>query len=169
MEDSLSIIFAVIVSLLLMFLFPMIDTWEMQDNLSYIVVYAATVDFVDTCRNVGFISDAAYDGFASKVQATGNSYDIRMEHRQFIPDVRGYANHYTNEIKNEFSTGDNIYKLNKYDYFSVSVKNTNRTQATLLTDFITGGTGTNFRIGVTYGGVVWTTRDDIDSNSMDIE
>ena len=98
MEDSLSIIFAVIVSLLLMFLFPLIDTWEMQDNLSYVVVYSSVVDFVDTVRNVGFISNETYNSFETKVNATGNSYDITLEHKQFIPDVAGYVNHYTSQI-----------------------------------------------------------------------
>ncbi len=159
MEDSLSIIFAIIVSLLLMFLFPLIDTWEMQDNLSYVVVYSAVVEFVDTARNVGFVSDDTYTAFANKVNATGNTYDITMEHKQFIPDVVGYVNHYTSQIIAGISDDDQKYNFNKYDYFYVTVKNTNRTQATLLSDFLTGASDSNFKIGVSYGGVVWSVRD----------
>jgi hypothetical protein len=158
MEDSLSIIFAVIVSLLLMFLFPLVDTWEMQDNLSYVVVYSTVVDFVDTARNVGFVSDDSYSSFVSRIEATGNTYDVTLEHKQFIPDVSGYVNHYTSEIL-AGTADDKKYYFNKYDYFYVTVKNTNRTQATLLSDFITGGSDSNFKIGVAYGGVVWSVRD----------
>ena len=51
MGDSLSIVFATIVASLLLFLFPMIDTWERQDDLSYMAAYSAVVDTVDAVRN----------------------------------------------------------------------------------------------------------------------
>jgi len=167
MEDSLSIIFAVIIALLLMFLFPMIDTWEMQDNLSYVVVYSAVTDFVDTVRNTGYISQESYDNFEAKLYSTGNTYSITMEHRELNDDLRVYLNTYTNEILDTIhtvveddSTKTKIYRLDKYDYFYVTVKNTNRTQATVLSDFLSTSTGDNFKIGVSYGGVVWSIRDE---------
>lgn len=159
MEDSLSIIFAIIVSLLLMFLFPMIDTWEMQDNLSYTVAYAAVTDFVDTVRNTGFITEDAYNTFASKLEATGNTFSITMEHREFNEDLNAYLNTYTNEILDAIEDG--VYKLDKYDYFYVTIKNTNRTQSTILSDFLSGGAADNFKIGVSYGGIVWSVRDEM--------
>lgn len=164
MEDSLSIIFAVIISLLLMFLFPMIDTWEMQDNLAYVVVYSAVTDFVDTVRNTGYISEDTYEAFLSKIYATGNTYSVSLEHRAFNQDIHAYLNTYTNEILDAIADdGDenteDVYKLNKYDYFYVTVKNTNRTQATVLSDFLSSSAGDNFKIGVSYGGVVWSVRD----------
>lgn len=51
MGDSLSIIFATIVAVILMYFFPMIDTWERQDDLSYMAAYSAVVDTVDAVRN----------------------------------------------------------------------------------------------------------------------
>ena len=33
MDDSLAVIFATIVAVLLMFIFPLMDTWERQDDL----------------------------------------------------------------------------------------------------------------------------------------
>ena len=70
MEDSLSIIFAIMLSLILMFMFPLIDSWDLQDNLSYTIAYASTVDFVDTARNTGYISKELYDNFYAKLLAT---------------------------------------------------------------------------------------------------
>lgn len=168
MEDSLSIIFAVIVSLLLMFLFPMIDTWEMQDNLSYVVVYSTVTDFVDTIRNTGYITEEAYESFLTKLQATGNTYSVTMEHREFNEDLNAYLNTYTNEILKTMDKGwldengnrQYSYKLDKYDYFYITVKNTNRTQATVLSDFLASHAGDNFKIGVSYGGIVWSVRDE---------
>ena len=168
MEDSLSIIFAVIVSLLLMFLFPMIDTWEMQDNLSYVVVYSAVTDFVDTVRNTGYITEDAYKSFLNKIHTTGNTFTVTMEHREFNEDIGAYLNTYTNEILDAIEVGwvnsENLrqysYKLDKFDYFYVTVKNTNRTQATVLSDFLSSSAGDNFKIGVSYGGIVWSVRDE---------
>lgn len=168
MEDSLSIIFAVIVSLLLMFLFPMIDTWEMQDNLSYVVVYSAVTDFVDVVRNTGFITLDAYNSLMTKINATGNTFSVTMEHREFNEDLNAYLNTYTNEILDAVEDGwvdehgnmQYSYKLDKYDYFYVTVKNTNRTQATVLSDFLSSNAKDNFKIGVSYGGIVWSVRDE---------
>lgn len=160
MEDSLSIIFAFIVALILMFFVPLLDTWEMQDNLSYVVTYAAVTDFVDTVRNTGYISEAAYDNFLLRLGTTGNTYDITLEHREFNEDIDAYLNTYTNEIINTIES-QKVYKLDKYDYFYVTIKNTNKTQAMVLNNFFTSDKDNNFKIGVSYGGVVWSVRDEL--------
>ena len=159
MEDSLSIVFAMMVALILMFIVPLMDTWELQDNLSYVVTYAAVTDFVDTVRNTGYISSEVYGSFLTTLGATGNTYDVTMEHREFNEDIDAYLNTYTNTINATLNSG-NIYKLDKYDYFYVTVKNTNKTQASVVNNFISSDK-TNFKIGVSYGGVVWSVRDDM--------
>lgn len=159
MDDSLAIVFAILVSIILMFLFPLLDTWELQDNLSYATTYAAVVDFVDTVRNVGYITDESYYNFESKLMMTGNTFSVRMEHRKFIEDntVRDYLNTYTNEIMDELKDPtDGIYKLNQYDYFYVTIKNTNKTQATVIRKFLYAGEEETFKIGTAYGGIVWS-------------
>ena len=88
----------------------------------------------------------------------GNTYDISLEHRQFDEDIANYLNKYTNEIVNEIDTNGK-YLLDKYDYFYATIKNTNRTQATVLSDFFTRNNGTNTKIAVAYGGIVWSQRD----------
>lgn len=158
MEDSLAIVFALIISILIMFLFPLLDTWELQDNLSYVTTYATVVDFVDTVRNVGYISPEVYYAFETKLGSTGNTYTVTLEHRKFIEDVSDYMNVYTNEILETISTGDNYY-LDKYDYFYVTVKNTNKTQATVIREFLFANQEETFKIGVAYGGIVWAISD----------
>lgn len=160
MEDSLSIVFAMIVALVLMFIVPLVDTWELQDNLSYVVTYAAVTDFVDTVRNTGYISPEVYGSFLTTLSATGNTYDVTMEHREFNEDIDAYLNTYTNKIVAEIDAHKK-YKLDKYDYFYVTVKNTNRTQASILSGFFASEDASNFKIGVSYGGVVWSARDDL--------
>lgn len=154
MEDSLAIVFAIIISILIMFLFPLLDTWELQDNLSYVTTYATVVDFIDTVRNTGYISPEVYYSFETKLAATGNIFAISLEHRKFIEDVSNYQNVYTNEIINTLSSGNNYY-LDKYDYIYVTVKNTNKTQATVIREFLFANLEETFKIGVAYGGIVW--------------
>ena len=167
MEDSLSIIFSVLVALVIMFIVPLMDTWELQDNLSYVVTYAAVTDFVDTCRNVGYVSLQSYLNFQQKLASTGNTYAVSMEHRdqKQIPftDAGGttstrtvYLNSYTRQIEQQLYDGSGIYPLGKYDYFYVTVKNTNLTQASIINKLVANDS-TNFKIGCAYGGCVWST------------
>lgn len=154
MEDTLAIVFAMIISVIIMFLFPLLDTWEMQDNLSYVTTYATVVDFVDTVRNTGYISPETFAAFETKLALTGNVFSITMEHRKFIEDVGDYQNVYTNEIEKTLKSGT-IYKFDKYDYFYVTVKNTNKTQATVIREFLYANKEETFKIGTAYGGIIW--------------
>jgi hypothetical protein len=173
MGDSLSNIFAVIVALVMMFIVPLVDTWELQDNLSYVVTYAAVTDFVDTVRNTGYITLNNYTNLLNTLNATGNTFVVSMEHRAFLPEVSSdmientgkytsaYLNTYTNTIVDvlKSNNGTGTYRLNKYDYFYVTVKNTNKTQASAINGIIAKD-NSNFKIGCAYGGVVWSIRDE---------
>ena len=89
---------------------------------------------------------------------TGNTFSIRLEHRKFIEDVSAYENYYTKTILDKLNANGK-YEFDKYDYFYVTVKNTNRTQATVLRSFINAKQEENFRIGTAYGGIVWAISD----------
>lgn len=161
MGDSLSIIFATIVAAIIMFLFPMLDTWERQDDLSYMAAYTAVVDTVDAVRNTGRLTEEMYNDLVSTLTATGNRFDVKMEHRQYVmaPDGAGgteivYLNHYTDEILQALETNHEYTEFNTYDYFYISVKNTNVTQSTVLKQNLYGSKMETFKIGVPYGGQI---------------
>ena len=144
-----------------MFIVPLMDTWELQDNLSYVVTYAAVTDFVDTCRNVGYVSLDSYLQLQKTLNSTGNTFAISMEHRdqKNIAITGGsqrtvYINYYTNQILDQLYAS-NIYPLGKYDYFYVTVKNTNKTQASIINKIVSNDSS-NFKIGCAYGGCVWS-------------
>ena len=82
MGDVLEKIFAVILIVILMFFFPLIDSFERMDDLSYMTVYSATVKFVDSVRNTGHITPQMYSEFVQMINATGNTYVVEMVHRQ---------------------------------------------------------------------------------------
>ena len=162
MGDSLSVVFAMIMSILMLFFFPMLDSWERQDDLSYMVVYSATVDLVDAVRNTGLLTNDMLEDYEYLLSSTGNSFDIVLEHREYkvVPGATAgtsevvYLNHYTNEIKNKFEVSDGKYTFNKGDYFYISIKNTNLTQATVLKQSLYLTSIESFKIGVPYGGQI---------------
>ena len=162
MGDSLSIVFTVIVAVLIMFLIPMLDSWERQDDLSYMAVYSATTDFVDAVRNTGVLTSSMYNSFLTQIYGTGNSFDVTLEHREYLitptgnparPTEVNYLYHYTSEIESTLTSGD-IYTFDKGDFFYVSIKNTNKTQATMMKQTIYGTLLESFSIGVPYGGQI---------------
>lgn len=162
MGDSLSIVFTIILAAVIMFFFPMLDSWERQDDLSYMAVYTATVDFVDAVRNTGVLTKDMYNSYITQIYGTGNSFDVTLEHRQYkvVPDDDNksqviYLNNYTKTIEKElFDPADGRYIFNKGDYFYVSIKNTNKTQSTMMKQTIYGTTIDSFTIGVPYGGQI---------------
>lgn len=160
MEDSLIVLFSIILAVFLMFIFPLMDTWERQDDISYMYIYASVVEFVDSARNLGYITEDMYTSFLQSVQSTGNRYEITMEHRNFelVPGFESgvYINTYTNSIVNKL-TSDGRYDMSAGDYFFVSIKNTNKTQATQLKEVVYAGYQETFKIGVPYGGMVRNT------------
>lgn len=163
MGDTLSTVFTIILAVIVMFLFPMMDTWERQDDLSYIAVYTATVDFVDATRNTGAITRNMFDSFLTSIYGTANSYDIVLEHREYkvVPSGTNssqviYLNHYTEEIENLLNS-QGYYPFKKGDYFYVSIKNTNKTQATMMEQAVYGTQLETFKIGVPYGGQIKST------------
>ncbi len=94
MGDSLSIVFTVIVAAMIMFLFPMLDSWERQDDLSYMAVYSATTDFVDAVRNTGAITPSMYNSFYTQILGTTNTYKVTVEHREYLVVPGAAERHY---------------------------------------------------------------------------
>ena len=151
-----------------MFVFPIMDTWERQDDISYMSVYATVVEFVDSVRNLGRITPDMYEKFIQELNSTGNRFEITLEHRRRLygldennKPISAYKNVYTStieEVLNDTSTpsntSDNIYNLTAGDYFYVSVKNTNKTQSTLIKEVLYASMQETFKIGVPYGGMV---------------
>lgn len=81
MEDNLQTIFIYIISIVLLFIFPVYITYEKKDDISYALVLSYTQNFVDTVKNKGYITKNELTNFIAQISATGNVYDIEMEHK----------------------------------------------------------------------------------------
>lgn len=82
MYDVLEKVFAIILAVILMFFFPLLDSFERMDDLSYLSVYSATVKFVDSVRNTGRLTPDMYFEFKQILDATGNKYSVEILHRK---------------------------------------------------------------------------------------
>ena len=82
MYDVLEKVFAIILAVILMFFFPLLDSFERMDDLAYLSVYSATVKFVDSVRNTGRLTPDMYFEFKQVLDATGNKYNVEILHRK---------------------------------------------------------------------------------------
>ncbi|WP_110931529.1 hypothetical protein [Paenibacillus bouchesdurhonensis] len=80
MEGSLSKIMAIFIAVALLFGYPLYQQAQRQDELSQMVVHNAVTEFVDAVRTKGYITPRMYLELNRKLGATGNQYDIQMEH-----------------------------------------------------------------------------------------
>lgn len=80
MEDSLQTIVVVVISVFLLFIFPVYMAYEKKDDISYALAMRYTQDLVDEVRNKGYITRYMYEDYRAKLKVTGNSYDIQMKH-----------------------------------------------------------------------------------------
>lgn len=174
-----SVLFAAIVACLLLYFFPINTAYEQQDQIAYNVAYKATTNFVDAVRNKGYVTPTMYNDFTKELNSISNIYDIQMEHKskKYNPVYTDPADQSTFQNKadvyyDEFFQDDILaaifpdnklpvtdetrkYRLKVGDFFSVTVKNKNITNATVMKDFLTNGnTGDPTRIYIPYGGMV---------------
>ncbi|MGG0821696.1 hypothetical protein ABE099_02375 [Paenibacillus turicensis] len=189
MEFSLSKVIAVLIAVVLLFGYPLYQQAQRQDELTELVVHGAVTEFVDAVRTKGYITPQMYNEFNRKLGATGNQYDVQMEHmhKRYNPLYADPSNpsstfdnnfdiyfngHYTEEIMNALFPSDKnsagryptigtnysgikADPMSVGDFFTVKVKNINRTMATILRDFFTGGnTGSNTTLYIPYGGMI---------------
>ncbi len=170
MEDNLSFVVAVILSVLLLIFFPLYNAFERQDDISYEVALTAITNFADDVRQSGVLTKEDYDKFVNELIATGNSYDIQLEgHKKVLNRldkdvvVENYEIDYSRDILKQLDSKyiDNpksaiksgAYLLEDGDYFYVKIKNTNVTQATMIFGII-AGVRNPVKIDLAYGGLV---------------
>ncbi len=176
--NSVIKIFAVLIAVLLLYIYPISAAFDQQDDISELVALRATTAFVDGVRDNGGITPTMYNDFMNALAATGNSFDVQMEHdsRKYVPvyddptrpeTFRGsyevqYDAFYNSQILPVLFPGNQAtkddpsrrYKMRKGDSFTVVVRNTNRTSGTLFLDFLNNANSPIEKIVIPYGGAV---------------
>lgn len=175
MADSLGKVFAILIAVCLLVIYPLGDTFQHKDDLSYLIAFNATTHFVDNVREKGYISPEMYYTFLNQLSVTGNTYEIELTHlhKKIVPEYtdpadfttfqnniyKVYDAYYTNQILeilfDEANRGSNLnYSTDYGDYFLVELKNTNKTGADIFNALFIGSSGKYPRIFVRYGGLI---------------
>ena len=167
MGDSLITVVTILLAAILLFIFPMMTLADRNDDIAQIAVQTATVQFVDGVRETGKITDKNYSEFISKIESTGNTYDVELKVQrldenpskktaQATETVIGentYYAMYTKQIEDELVDG--VLYLKEGDIFSVSVVNNNQTVAEVLKNFFYRVTGNSaYTITAEHAGIV---------------
>ena len=81
MSDTLITIVAILLAAILMFMFPLMSVSERSDDVSQLAVQTAVNEFVDTSATIGKITLSNYNELISRLNATGNPYNVEIEHK----------------------------------------------------------------------------------------
>ncbi|SHO47017.1 hypothetical protein [Anaerocolumna xylanovorans] len=157
-------IVAIFAGVVLLFIAPLFYMAQKQDSISQLYVTQETVRLVDGIRAEGEVSRIMYYDYISRIDKTGNLYDIEIthSHRKVAPDydevtdtagdtISSYFyNTYEDEIFEAFDEGK-AYHFSQGDYISVKIINRNKTMAQRMLSGVS--------ILITYGGLI---RDETD-------
>ena len=85
-----------------MFIFPVYISYEKKDDISYALAVRYTQYFVDKVRSKVYITRELYEDYQAALLATGNTYDIELEHKyvRFYPSA-GFADDEVTASRNE--------------------------------------------------------------------
>ena len=171
MSDTLITIVAIVLSAVLMFIFPVITMADRVDTASRTDVETITSDFINEIRTTGKLTEERYSKFLENLTSTGNTYDVNLEFKildenpgkkkvQVERDKIGenvYYSVFTKQIEDELES-NHVYNLKEGDVVSATVRNTNLTLAQQMKDFIYTTVGADiYTIQASQSGLVTTT------------
>ena len=179
MSDSLITIVAIFLAVILMFIFPLMSIADRNDDIAETTVQAAVTEFVDTAKSTGKITAGEYSKFLSKIEATGNTYDVELEVKVLDENVgkksawtngtvigeNVYYSVYTTQILSYIAdyddasgstvAGGGVYTMKEGDIISVSVKNKNTTLSQTIRGVFYSMTGNgSYQISAQASGLV---------------
>lgn len=179
MTNAISKMFAVLIALALLYIYPAAEAAKRQDELAQLVVYNAVTQFVDAVRMKGYITPVMYQDLLDEMNVTGNSYEVILEHqhKKYHPNYLDAANpgtfqdsfdvyflgtHHEMIMAKLFPDNslpkdslDRRYQMMVGDFVKVKVKSTNRTAALVLSDFVNGSNSADrVAVAFSYGGMV---------------
>lgn len=108
----------------MLFVVPVKYAAERADSFEKMYINTRTIEFVDSARNTGFITEAMYKEYTTCLSRLNGTYEVKMEYVIYgIPDkfgdiIKEYSK--DEDIKREISLAQ-IYKFKIGDYFKIQV------------------------------------------------
>ncbi len=173
MGESLTMVVAIFLAAIMMFVFPMMAMSEQNDNIAELNVQTIISEFVNTSRNTGKITADSYNKLVADLYSTGNTYDITMEIQVLDENPAKKANImqgsetkigeniyysiYTTQILEELEEKNEKY-MNEGDILTVTAANTNNTISQMLKNFFYSLSGNDaYSIAGSASGIVTVT------------
>ncbi|PQP81806.1 hypothetical protein C0Q44_19190 [Paenibacillus sp. PCH8] len=178
MINAASKLLAVLLAVLLLYVYPAAETADRQDDIARMTATQNVTRFVDSVRTKGYISPRMFAEFEEQLAQTGNVYEVSMEHlhKKYVPHytdpivTNSFAGtyevvqdgYYSAQIRERLfpssgaaSVDDLVrrYKLTTGDFFTVTLKNSNRTPSMLIREWLSG-TAQASAVFIAYGGMV---------------
>lgn len=179
MINSALKILAALLSVLLLFIFPLFDSLQHQEDITYLSVSRSASVFADSVRDRGYVSPTMYNEFVNQLAITGKVYEVRMEHfeKRYEPIYKDPVQHasFQNDFllryqvtvhedmmntlfpKNYSVQSDDArrrYQLQAGDYFSVDIRRMDQSRAVLMQNWLLGTSAGRQEEVITAGGMV---------------
>ncbi|MBD8497459.1 hypothetical protein [Paenibacillus arenosi] len=178
MVDAMRVWLALMLVMLLLFIFPLRDTFQRHDELSELVAMKVATAYVDAVRDKGVITPQMWKSLMEDLHRTGYVYDIEMEHyeKHYVPTYTDPVQH--NSFQNEFmmhyqlvhhkgmmnklfpntsvglSDSSRLYRLKAGDYFQVTLHRLDETRSSRLTRWLTFDADPAVAFSIPIGGMV---------------
>lgn len=149
MSDTLITVIGIFLAAILMFVFPLMTLSDTQDDISQVAVQSLVSEFINNAATKGKVTQDDYTSFITKLNATGNTYSVELEHKimttnpnKGASDQLGenlYYSVYNSTIVDSETTGvrnNKEYLMKKGDYIIATVKNTNTTIGSQIKNFV---------------------------------
>ena len=81
MSDTLITVIGIFLAAILMIVFPLMAVSNTQDDISQVAVQSLVSEFINNAATECKITIDWYDKFLTKLYATGNTYDVQLEHK----------------------------------------------------------------------------------------
>ena len=110
-DNPLDIIIDIILTIIIIFVFPLLYLGMKQDALTQTIVETQTNSFVQEVRSKGYIDKYMYEDYLANLSTTGILYDIAMEHKHnsLEPEYRFRTEEEVIDEHNKSYTGTNEY------------------------------------------------------------
>ena len=171
MSDAAITVVAIILGVVLMFVFPLMTMADKKDDVTTMTIQTATTDFVNKARTTGKITREDYNNFVYTLNATGEVYEVEITCQKLDEDYAKksnkngagvkigdgvYLTEYNSQVMKDIDKG--VYVMNEGDIITTNVKNTSKTISTQLKNAwfkVTGNETGN--ITASHSGMVTTT------------
>lgn len=152
MGDTFMVVIVIGLTVVLMFVIPLMTMANRTDDVTQLTVSAATSDFADNIRTTGKITPDDYNKYVQTLSSTGNTYEVEFEVKvldenpgkkavQVTRDKIGenyYYSVFDSQVKEliENNTKPETYYLKEGDMVSLKAKNISPTFYQQLTNFL---------------------------------